>query len=121
MDGSAELINQNGNQEVHPVDLALNCKVFFQINFQINNNLDCIMWYIANFWINPQFLFRIPDIDPMIRSENKTDVIIALMQKKSSFKRLQEPSHHETCDECIQFKIFKVFINYIFLNLIISN
>jgi len=55
----------------------------------------------------------------MIRSENKTDVIIALMQKKSSFKRLQEPSHHETCDECIQFKIFKVFINYIFLNLII--
>ena len=46
----------------------------------------------------------------MIRSENKTDVIIALMQKKSGYKRLQEPSHHDTCDECIQFKIFKVFI-----------
>jgi hypothetical protein len=38
MDGSAEPINQNGNQEVHPVDLVLNCKVFFQMDFKINLN-----------------------------------------------------------------------------------
>ena len=63
----------------------------------------------AKFWMNPQFLFTIPEIDPSVRNENKTDVIIALMQKSPVLKRLIVPSIHETCNECIQFKLYKVY------------
>lgn len=62
----------------------------------------------AKFWTNPQFLFSIPEIDPSIRKESKTDVIIALMQKSVILKRLVVPTNHDTCDECIQFKLYKV-------------
>ena len=64
--------------------------------------------------MNPQFMFTIPEIDQTIRSENKTDVIIALMQKGPVLKRLLVPSIHETCNECIQFKLYRVKTNLIF-------
>lgn len=39
--------------------------------------------------------------------ENKADLIVSLMQKDSRLKRLQ--TRQDSCEEYIQFKLFKVF------------
>ena len=51
-------------------------------------------------------------------NENKADLVIALMQKDSRLKRLQ--TRQDSCEEYIQFKLFKVIfrtIKFIFIQL----
>ena len=59
----------------------------------------------SKFWINPQFLINVNDVDRE-DSDNTATVVIALMQKDSRLKRIKTRS--ESSEEFIQFKLFKV-------------
>ncbi len=59
----------------------------------------------AKFWMNPQFLINLPDVDKD-DDENLATVIISLMQKDTRLKRVQTGT--DSCEEYIQFRLFKV-------------
>lgn len=57
------------------------------------------------FWLNPQFLIKLEDVDQN-DSDNMATVIIALMQKYTREKRTSR--NGEMAEEFIQFRVFKV-------------
>ena len=59
----------------------------------------------AKFWINPQFLVILRDVDKD-DNENMATVIVSLMQKDARIKRIK--TRQETTEEFIQFRLFKV-------------
>ncbi len=64
----------------------------------------------AKFWTNPQFLINLTDVDKD-DDEDLATMIISLMQKDTRLKRIQTKT--DSCDEYIQFRLFKVFISII--------
>lgn len=59
----------------------------------------------SKFWLNPQFLVTLTDVDSD-DNENKATIIISLMQKDSRLKRMQ--TGENSCEEYIQFKLFRI-------------
>jgi hypothetical protein len=59
----------------------------------------------AKYWINPQYLIKINDVDHY-DNESKATVIVALMQKDSRLKRIKTKA--ESAEEFIQFRLYKV-------------
>ncbi len=67
----------------------------------------------AKFWINPQFLVALTDVDAD-DNENCCTIVIALMQKDARLKRFKTGRDSE---ESIQFRLYKVsFVHGIIKN-----
>ena len=56
------------------------------------------------YWTNPQFMVELVDVDKD-DNEDKSTLIVALMQKNS---RLKRDRSNESSEEYIQFRIYKV-------------
>lgn len=59
---------------------------------------------LAKFWINPQFLVTLNDVDAD-DCDNSCTIIIALMQKDARLKRFESG---EASEESIQFRVYKI-------------
>lgn len=59
----------------------------------------------AAYWINPQFLITIKDVDPD-DNESMATVIVSLLQKYTREKRTQNDG--KFCEEFIQFRFYRI-------------